>query len=79
VTAAQASGFEQFFSAIRSLRATMTVGSLDVQSTTAEGRVTGQYDYVTTAGKTERQPLDFQATLRREGSVWRLVAVRANR
>jgi eukaryotic-like serine/threonine-protein kinase len=79
ISAAQASGFEQFFSTIRSLRATMTLGALDMQASSAEGRVTGQYDYVTTAGKSERQPLDFQATFRKDGSLWKLVAVRANR
>jgi hypothetical protein len=79
VSAAQASGFEQFFSSIRSLRATMNLGGLDIQGAGAEGRVTGQYDYVTAGGKNERQALDFQATFRRDGSVWKLVAVRANR
>ena len=79
MSSSQASGFEQFFSSIRSLRATMTLGAPDIQSASAEGRVTGQYDYVTTGGKSERQALDFQATFRREGAVWKLVSVRANR
>jgi hypothetical protein len=51
-TSAQASGFEQFFASVRSLHATFTVAGLDVQNAAAEGRVTGAYDYVTTAGKT---------------------------
>ena len=55
ITAAQASGFEQFFATVRSLRATFSVSSLDVNGATAEGKLAGTYDYLTNAGK-ERTP-----------------------
>lgn len=78
-TSEQTTGFDQFFSTVKSLHATLTLNGIDVQGSIAEGRVTGAYDYVTTNGKAERQPLDFQASFRRDGSQWKLVAVRANR
>jgi serine/threonine-protein kinase len=76
LTATQQNGFEQFFKAVRSLRATFTVASTDVNGATAEARLTGAYDFVTTSGQSVNQPLNFQASLRREGGTWRLVAVK---
>lgn len=76
VTAAQASGFEQFFASTRSLRATLAITSLDVQSSTAEGRVEGKYDYINSAGKSDQTPVAFRASFRRDGTVWKLVSVR---
>jgi serine/threonine-protein kinase len=76
ITADQASGFEQFFGTIRSLRANFSAGAIDVSSSTAEAKLTGEYDYVTNAGKSERQPVSFQATFRRDGGVWKLASVR---
>jgi eukaryotic-like serine/threonine-protein kinase len=76
ITADQASGFEQFFGTLRSLRATFSAGAIDVSGATAESKLTGEYDYVTNAGKAERQSVAFQATFRRYGGVWRLANVR---
>jgi len=76
LTTVQQNGFEQFFRAVRSLKATFTVVSSEIQGNTAEARLTGAYDFVTTNGREVHQPLSFQATLRREGTSWRLVAVR---
>jgi hypothetical protein len=76
ITADQASGFEQFFGTIRSLRANLSAGTIDVSGSTAEAKLAGEYDYVTNAGKSERQPVSFQATFRRDGGVWKLASVR---
>ena len=76
ITAAQASGFEQFFATVRSLRATFSVSSLDVSGATADGKLAGTYEYLTTAGKSERQAVTFQATFRREAAGWKLASVR---
>jgi serine/threonine-protein kinase len=76
ITAAQASGFEQFFASVRSLRANFALSSLDITGSTAEGKLAGTYDYVTTAGKSERQAVTFQASLRHSADGWKLASVR---
>ena len=76
LTAVQQSGFEQFFRAVRSLRASFTVVSTEVSGATAEARLSGAYDFVTGSGQSVHQPVSFQASLRREGAAWRLVQVR---
>jgi serine/threonine-protein kinase len=76
ITAAQASGFEQFFASVRSLHANFSVSSLDINGNTAEGKLAGTYDYLTTAGKSERQAVTFQASLRRGADGWKLASVR---
>jgi eukaryotic-like serine/threonine-protein kinase len=76
LTSGQQNGFDQFFRAVRSIRAKLTVVSSEVTGNNAEARLTGAYDYVTTKGESVHQPLSFQATLRRENGVWKLTAVR---
>ena len=76
LTSEQQRGFEQFFQAARSINVTFRVTNVDGSSTSADARLVGSYEYVTTAGKTERQPVNFAATLRHDGNGWRLVSVR---
>jgi len=76
MTAQQQSQLESFFASVRSLTATLQVGSLDVNGNTAIARVTGVYEYVTRAGRNERQPVSFEATLQREAERWKLQAIR---
>jgi len=75
LTASQAKGWEQFFSTLRSLRVSLVVNGLDVNGSSADAKVVGQYDYVTDAGKAAQQPVSFQASFRRENGVWQLTAV----
>ena len=77
ISAAQLRGFEQFFDAARSIRATFVVSRVEVANQLAEATVTGAYDYVSD-GKSQHQPVNFQATLRRDssGGGWQLVSVR---
>jgi serine/threonine-protein kinase len=75
-TQAQLKGFEDFFKTVRSMRVSFSIGSLDVQGDAADARLSGAYDYVTNAGKTERQPVNIQASFRRDGAGWRLTSVR---
>jgi len=77
-TAQQLKGFEEFFGAVRSLRATLAVTSLDVNGASAEAHLTGAYDYVTSDGKNQRQPLAIQASFRRDGGAWKLMSVRSS-
>ena len=76
MTTSQRRAFEDFFRSTRSLNATLAVSSLQVDGMSAEAHLTGTYVYVTTDGATERRPVAFHATLRRESGAWRLVAVR---
>jgi len=76
LTADQQSGFEQFFESARKLNVTFRVTSVDGTATTAEAHVTGSYQYEGSSGRVERQPVSFVATLRRDGSAWRLVSLR---
>ena len=76
ITGDQQRGFEQFFESARRIDVTFRVTSVEGTATTAEARVTGAYQYERSAGRMERQPVNFQVSLRREGGSWRLVSVR---
>ena len=76
LTADQQRGFEQFFQAARRINVTFRVANVESSGSTADARVTGNYEYENASGKTERQPVSFAATLRREGNGWRLVSLR---
>jgi serine/threonine-protein kinase len=76
ITQAQATGFEQFFASVRSLKATFSLSSLDVSGNAAEGKLAGTYEYVTSTGNPRQQQVAFQATFRREAGGWKLASVR---
>jgi serine/threonine-protein kinase len=76
ITADQARGFEQFFQASRDINVTFRVADLETNGNSAEARLVGTYEYVTSAGKTEKQSVSFNASLRYDGSSWRLISVR---
>jgi len=76
LTADQQHGFEQFFESARKINVTFRVASVEGTATTADVRVTGRYEYETSAGHAERQTIGFAAALKRDGSAWRLVSLR---
>jgi serine/threonine-protein kinase len=76
MTADQRRAFEDFFRSTRSLRANLATSDLQVDGSTAEARLSGTYEYVTTAGATERRNVSFRVTLRHEGDAWKLMVVR---
>jgi eukaryotic-like serine/threonine-protein kinase len=76
LTAEQERSFAGFFDATRAIRVTFSIAGLEVNGATAEVRVVGTYEFVTTAGQTERKPVTFQATLRHDSGRWRLTSVR---
>jgi serine/threonine-protein kinase len=76
MTAAQAKNWEDFFGTLRSMRASLSVNSLDVRGDAAEARITGAYDYVSKSGAASRQPASFLASFKRENGSWKLIAVR---
>jgi hypothetical protein len=76
VSADQRRAFEEFFRSTRTLSAKLSVASLQVDGASAEAQVNGAFDYVTTSGTTEHQPVSFRAALRREHGGWVLAAIR---
>jgi len=76
MSSAQRSAFEDFFRSTRSLRAALSVSELQVDGSSADAQLVGSFNYITSAGVAEQRPVSFRAALRREGTVWKLVAVR---
>jgi serine/threonine protein kinase len=76
LTAEQQRGFEQFFQSARRINVTFRVANVEGSGATADARLSGTYEYESSSGKMERQPVSFAATLRREGAGWRLVSLR---
>ena len=76
LTSDQQRGFEQFFEAARKVDVTFKVASVEGSATITDARVNGTYEYESSSGRVERQPVSFVARLRRDGSTWRLMSVR---
>jgi eukaryotic-like serine/threonine-protein kinase len=76
LTAEQERGFEQFFQAARKINVTFRVANVESTAAAADARLNGTYEYESSSGKIERQPVSFAASLRREGGEWRLVSLR---
>ena len=77
MTAEQERGWSQFFQLVHQVDAQLDVAQLDTSGGTANARITGSYTYLNSStGRTEHQPVSFQATLRKTGSGWRISAVR---
>ena len=76
ITSAQQRGFEQFFSSVRGLRASLATSSPSVEGNTAAAQVTGAYEFTDAAGKPQRQPVAFRATFRSDNGHWLIATVR---
>jgi hypothetical protein len=77
MTAVQERGWQQFFQLVREVKAQLDLNQLDTSGPTANARVTGSYSYLNSStGRTEHQPVSFQATLQKTGSEWRISEVR---
>ena len=76
ITSDQARGFEQFFQSARSINVTFRVTDVEASGNNADAKLVGSYQYVTSDGKSERQPVSFSASLRYESGSWRLTSVR---
>ena len=72
MTAAQQSAWESFFGSVRSMNATFEIAALDVSGASATAKMTGTYEFVTRAGRVDRQPASFEAALVRDGDRWRI-------
>ncbi|MEO6445484.1 MAG: serine/threonine-protein kinase [Gemmatimonadaceae bacterium] len=76
ITSEQSQRFEQFFRAVRSVRAVLAGARPDITGTTATSRVTGTYEFVEQSGSTKLQTVVFNVSFRRDGTRWRIAGVR---
>jgi hypothetical protein len=76
MTSQQQSAWESFFSSVRSIKASLEISSLNISGETAVGRITGTYEYINRAGRTERTPASFEATFQKDGGRWLIQRVR---
>jgi hypothetical protein len=77
ITPAQQRGWQQFFQTVRDVKAQLSIASLEVANGTAEAQVTGVYTYLNSSTReTERRPVAFHVSLRREAAGWRITQVR---
>jgi hypothetical protein len=77
MTPAQERGWDQFFQLVREVKAQLALSQLETSGGTATARVTGSYTYLNgSTGRTERQPVSFQAVLHRTEGGWRIGEVR---
>jgi hypothetical protein len=72
----QRKAWGDFFGSIRALKATLAVGTLQIDGANAEAQVTGSIDYETSNGSNARRPVNFVATFRRDHGSWILAAIR---
>jgi serine/threonine-protein kinase len=75
LTASQQRGWQQFFDATRSLAVNLRINRLQISGAAADATVSGTYDYATSRGQ-QSEPVSFQALLRKENGIWRIVEVR---
>ncbi len=76
MSSTQANAFDDFFKSVRSIKATLGMSNLQVEGASAEGTLTGAYDFVTAKGRDQHQPLSLQATVKRDGNGWHFVSIR---
>ena len=76
LTSTQERNFAQFFKAVRELKASFTMSGLDVNGTSADARLNGVYEFVTSGGQHERQAVSLQASFRNADGGWTMSGVR---
>jgi hypothetical protein len=74
---AQAREWEEFFRNVTDIDVELGVAGLTVKGDAAEARLEGVYVFRNpSTRRTQREPVAFQATLRREGSGWLIASLR---
>jgi serine/threonine-protein kinase len=77
LTSDQQRRFEQFFEGARTINATFRIANISASNASAaDAQLAGVYEFVTVAGKTERQPVTFAVSLAKDGRTWRLTSLR---
>ncbi len=73
----QAREWEQFFATVTDVDVELAVNDLKVTGEAAEARLEGVYVFRNpSTRRTQREPVTFQATLRRDGDRWRIASLR---
>jgi tRNA A-37 threonylcarbamoyl transferase component Bud32 len=73
----QALEWEEFFRSVTDIEVELDVSDLKVSGSAAEARLEGVYVFRNpSTRRTQREPVAFQATLRREGTRWRIASLR---
>jgi tRNA A-37 threonylcarbamoyl transferase component Bud32 len=73
----QARDWEEFFRSVSDIDVELAVSDLKVSGSAAEARLEGVYVFRNpSTRRTQREPVGFQATLRREGTRWRIASLR---
>ena len=68
--------WEDFFKAVRNLKANLSVTTVDVKGATAEAVVNGVYEFDNaTTARFERRPVTFRASFVSDSAGWRLSAI----
>ncbi len=76
MSASQVRNFEDFFRSIRTLRTTLAMSNLQIDGATAEARLVGAYDFVTSTGQSEHQPVALNAVFRKDSGGWRIASIK---
>jgi tRNA A-37 threonylcarbamoyl transferase component Bud32 len=73
----QAREWEEFFRSVTDIDVELAVSDLKVSGNAAEARLEGVYVFRNpSTHRTQHEPVGFQATLRREGTRWRIASLR---
>ena len=73
---AQQRGWQDFFQRARNINVTLRIEDLSSTTTTAEATLAGRVDYLNSDNENKRDNLSFAASFQRDGSAWKLVALR---
>jgi serine/threonine protein kinase len=76
LTAEQQRNFEQFFRIARTINVTLRLANVESSGESADGRLIGNYEFVTNEGRTEHQSVAWAVTFRHDGGAWRLISAR---
>ncbi len=73
LTNQQAQGWDAFFKSVKNLKAHISVDGANVSGGNAEAQVAGTYEYdARSNGNHDKTPVKFNASLVKDGAVWRL-------
>src|SRR4051812_48930877 len=76
LTSSQQRNYEDFFQGAKNINVTFRIQNLEGSPTSADARLVGTYEYVSSDGRDARLPVSFAATFERSGNSWKLTSVR---
>jgi serine/threonine-protein kinase len=76
LTSSQQRNYEDFFQGAKNINVTFRIQNFEGSATSADARLVGTYDYVSSDGRDAHLPVSFAATFERSGNSWKLTSVR---